>query len=336
VRERVAVARRNRGGRFEGNAEGRIDRRSGYANRRTLAIGRRVGAAVDEEVVGVTGVRQPTVAGQFYAADPDILRGQIEDAFAHEVGPGPVPTIGSGPRDLLGIVSPHAGYPYSGPIAAHGVAAVAEDGAPETVIALGPNHNGLGAPVAFSGADRWKSPLGDLEVDDELTDAILAADGVGEIDDAAHRDEHSLEVQFPLLQYALETDFRIVPICMSRQDAGTSERLGTAIATAVEDLDRDALVVASTDLTHYEPRETAEERDRTAIDRMTAFDPEGVVEIATVGGVSMCGYGPVAATLVATRNLGASEATLFQYATSGDVAGPQQEVVGYGSIGLYR
>jgi AmmeMemoRadiSam system protein B len=284
----------------------------------------------------VTGVRQPAVAGQFYAADPDRLREQIEDAFAHEVGPGSVPEVGSGSGDLVGIVSPHAGYPYSGPVAAHGAAAVAADGAPETVVAVGPNHSGVGAPVAVSGADRWKTPLGELEVDADLTEAILSAEDVGEVDDVAHRDEHSVEVQFPLLQYALGTDFRIVPICMGRQDEGTSQRLGRAIAEAVEDLDRDALLLASTDLTHYEPREVAEREDRTAIDRMTAFDAEGVVEVATVEGVSMCGYGPVAATLVAAQELGASTAEQFEYATSGDTAGPQREVVGYGSVGFYR
>jgi len=284
----------------------------------------------------VTGVRQPAVAGQFYAADPDHLRAQIEDAITHEVGPGSMPAVGSGSRDLVGIVSPHAGYPYSGPVAAHGAAAVAEDGVPETVIALGPNHSGLGAPVAFSGADRWETPFGGLEVDAALTEAILSAGDVGEIDDAAHRDEHSLEVQFPLLQYALEADFRIVPICMGRQDEGTSQRLGQAIAEAIRDLDRDALLLASTDLTHYESREVAEREDGKAIDRMTAFDAEGVVEVATVQGVSMCGYGPVATTIVAGQELGATEATLFQYATSGDTAGPQREVVGYGSLGFYR
>lgn len=284
----------------------------------------------------MTGVREPAVAGQFYAADPDVLRGQIEDAFTHEVGPGAVPPVGSGPRDLVGIVSPHAGYPYSGPVAAHGVAAVAEDGAPETVVALGPNHSGLGAPVAFSGADRWETPFGALEVDAELTQAILSADDVGEIDDAAHRDEHSVEVQFPLLQYALETEFRIVPICMGRQDEGTSGRLGRAIAEAAQEVGRDVLVLASTDLTHYEPQDVAEREDRKAIDRMTAFDAEGVVEVATVEGVSMCGYGPVAATVVASEELGGTEATLFEYATSGDTAGPAREVVGYGSLGFYR
>lgn len=318
----------------EGNAEGRIGPTIGYAPARSFAIGRIDGRR--PVVVRMTSVRPPAVAGQFYAADPERLRGQIEDAVAHDVGPGSIPSPGSGPRDLVGIVSPHAGYPYSGPVAAHGAAAVAEDGAPETVIALGPNHSGLGAPVAFAGADRWETPFGELAVDAALTEAILSADEVGEIDNAAHRDEHSVEVQFPLLQYALETDFRIVPVCMGRQDAGTSERLGRAIADAVRDLDRDALLVASTDLTHYEPQETAERDDRRAIDRMTAFDAEGVVEVATVEGVSMCGYGPVAAVLVAARELGASDATLFEYATSGDTAGPQREVVGYGSLGLYR
>ena len=284
----------------------------------------------------MTGVRQPAVAGQFYAADPTHLRGQIEDVIAHEVGPGSLPAVGSGTRDLVGIVSPHAGYPYSGPVAAHGVAAVAENGAPEVVIALGPNHSGLGAPVAFSGADGWKTPFGVLEVDRELTEAILSADDVGQIDEAAHRDEHALEVQFPMLQYALETDFRIVPICMGRQDAGTSQRLGQAIAEAVDDLERDALLLASTDLTHYASQDVAEREDRTAIDRMLAFDAEGVVEVATVEGVSMCGYGPVATTIVAGQELGATDATLLGYATSGDTAGPQREVVGYGSIGFSR
>jgi AmmeMemoRadiSam system protein B len=284
----------------------------------------------------MTDIRQPAVAGQFYASDRDGLRRQIEEAITHEVGPGSLPAVGSGSRDLVGIVSPHARYPYSGPVAAHGAAAAAENGVPETVIALGPNHSGLGAGVAFSGADQWATPLGTLDVDAALTDAILSAGDVGEIDHVAHRDEHSLEVQFPMLQYALEADFEIVPICVGQQDEGTSERLGTAIADAVADLDRDVLLLASTDLTHHEAQDVAERKDRTVIDRMTAFDAAGVVEAATVEGISMCGYGPVAATIVASRDLGGLDATLFEYATSGDTAGPQREVVGYGSVGFFR
>ncbi len=282
----------------------------------------------------MTNIRKPAVAGKFYAGTEKNLKGQIEDCFTDEYGPGNVPEVVEGSRSLVGLVSPHAGYPYSGPVAAHGYSKLAEDGKPETVVILGPNHSGMGAGVAFDNSEKWKTPLGEVGLDESLRDKILAETENGELDASAHSREHSLEVQIPFLQYLFDNDFQIVPICLKRQDLQTCQSLGEAIGKTGPG--KNLLVIASTDLTHYESPESAEEKDKQVIEKMKNLDWQAVVKTGSGRNYSVCGYGPVSATLLASKNLGGKNTELYKYATSGDTGGPAREVVGYCSLGISK
>ncbi len=281
-------------------------------------------------------VREPAVAGQFYPADPEALREQIVACFEHEVGPGAVSDVRDGPRTLAGLVSPHAGYPYSGPVAAHGFAALADDGPPDVVVALGPNHTGVGAGVAVSPAGRWRTPLGDVPVDADLAARLTDAVEDARMDARAHAGEHSLEVQVPFLQYLFGNDVPIVPVCLRDQSMGTALAIGDAMGDHAAEVDREALFLASTDLTHYAPQGRAEAADSDALDRIAAFDAEGLYELVRREKHTMCGYGPVAAALRGARRAGATSVERFAYATSGDTGGSADRVVGYCSVGLRR
>jgi len=278
--------------------------------------------------------RRPTVAGAFYEGDALLLKGQIEWCYTHPHGPGRVSCTKVGKRSLVGLVSPHAGYMYSGPVAAHGFAYMARDGKPASVIILGPNHTGIGSGVSITTSGKWLTPLGDVDVDGPLANAIKKASDLIDVDAVAHAHEHSIEVQLPFLQHLFNGQFGIVPICMMMQDEGTSEEVGRAIAEAAAK--KDVVIIASTDFTHYEPQRSAVAKDRKAIDKILALDWRGLLRITHDEDISMCGYGPVAAMLCAAKALGAKKAMLLKYATSGDTAGPMSQVVGYGSIAVTR
>lgn len=275
------------------------------------------------------GVRRPVVAGAFYPADPSRLRRSIEESFTHSLGPGKLPGKPSGGRTTISVVCPHAGYMYSGPVAAHGYMQLSYEGKPDTVVILGPNHTGLGGPVSLGGSDAWETPLGRVEVDKDLTSAIFSSSDFIDINEMAHVREHSVEVQLPFLQY-IYGDFKLVPICMGFQDLETSRGLGELLAEVLRE--RNALIMASTDLNHMEPQSTAEPKDRGVIDRILSMDEEALQSWVRSRRVSMCGYGPVSATLVASKGLGATKAKLLAYSTSGDVTGDKSAVVGYTSI----
>ena len=277
----------------------------------------------------MTGTRAPAVAGQFYAGTASELRAQIDAAFEHPVGPGAVPTVESGTASIRGLVSPHAGYPYSGPVAAHGFARLAEAGRPEAVVLIGPNHSGYGSSIAISGADRWETPLGTVPVATELRNRLASAPGLA-VDESTHEGEHSLEVQVPFLQFLYDEPVPILPIVLTQQSAETVEQLQSALA---EGLSGDVLVLASTDLTHYEPTATAERLDRPILDAIEALDADAVVESAR-DGHTMCGWGPTAATLSVSQARGATAGEILTYATSGDTAGSTDSVVGYVSAVL--
>ncbi len=280
------------------------------------------------------GVRRPWVAGSFYPGDPEGLRRSIEECFRHRLGPGALPGRGVGHRRIAALISPHAGYIYSGPAAAHGYYQLALDGKPSTFIILGPNHTGLGSPVAMMSEGAWETPLGVVEIDGELAQAIFKASDIIDIDEIAHLREHSIEVQLPFLQYLYGSEFRFVPICMGLQDLETSRAVGRAIAEASRG--RDVVIIASTDFSHYEPQSRAERNDRRVIEAILNLDEEEVQRTVRRYGVSMCGYGPVSAAITAAKELGASSAELLAYHTSGDVTGDYSAVVGYASIKLTR
>jgi hypothetical protein len=276
----------------------------------------------------MTSVRPPAVAGQFYEGSAAALREQLEATFTHELGPGEVPQVGEGQLSIRALVAPHAGYPYSGPVAAHSYAALARAGRPDAVVIVGPNHSGRGEAIAVTEADTWETPLGQLTVHDALRQTLLdRTDGIV-VDERTHAGEHSIEVQIPYLQYLFES-VPILPIAMTRQDETTVKTLAAELADLLEAEDARIPIVASTDFTHYQPQSVAEEQDRLALDRIEALDASGLLETVSEEGISMCGYGPTAAAIEAATRGGAAEGRVLKYATSGDTAGPAREVVGY-------
>ncbi len=275
-------------------------------------------------------IRSPAVAGYFYDSDPKALVHRIEESFKSPIGPGSPPKLNpEGERRIISLISPHAGYVYSGPVAAHGYLSMAEDGKPDLIVLIGPNHTGYGSGVSIMDSGSWKTPLGVVDIDEEMAKEIMRHSTIIDSDELAHVREHSIEVQIPFLQYVLG-DFEIVPIAMLMQDLNTSREVGEAIAKALGKTN--SIIVASTDMTHYEPRSQAENKDKAVIEAILELDEERLINTIYGLNVSVCGYGPVAATITASKILGASNANLLKYATSGDVTGDLQSVVGYASL----
>ncbi|MCX5991931.1 MAG: AmmeMemoRadiSam system protein B [Chloroflexi bacterium] len=276
-------------------------------------------------------MRKPAVAGSFYDGSAAGLRRQIEDCFKHPLGPGALPgSARAVERRILGLVSPHAGYIYSGPVAANGFFQIAAEGKPQTVVILGPNHRGLGAAVAVGGQDAWQTPLGSVEIDVEVGQAIVSATRWARLDDLAHSMEHSIEIQVPFLQYIYENGFRIVSISMLRQDWEVSRELGRAVAAALKG--KNAVIIASSDFSHYESQSMASKKDHLALEAILNLEPERLEETVISHSITMCGPGPVMSMLTACKALGAKKARLLRYATSGDITGDHSQVVGYASV----
>ena len=275
-------------------------------------------------------IRRPAVSGMFYAGTVGELQEQIGWCYKHELGPGTIPQVNNeGPRKIVAMVVPHAGYYYSGPVAAHAYKELAEDGIFDTAVILGPNHTGYGDPVSVWAEGSWSTPLGEAEVDKKLAQRLLG--DVVKADERAHIHEHSIEVQLPWLQY-LYGKVRIVPIAMMAQDLETARIVGKSIGKVGGNL----VVIASSDLTHYEPQSIAMEKDSSVIEAIIALDEEELYERCERLGCTMCGYGPVAAAIVASKEMKSEKASLLKYATSGDTSGDFSRVVGYGSIVIKR
>jgi len=280
-------------------------------------------------------IRSPAVAGSWYAGAPNSLRNQIEELFTHRLGPGSLPqTVKDGPRDIVGLVVPHAGYMASGPVAAHAYYSLAKDGKPDVIVIFGPNHTGRGSALSIMNEGVWRTPLGDVKVDTETADQILRASRIVDVDDRAHVYEHSIELQLPFLQYLYGSEFKFVPVCFMMQDLMSSREVGKAVAEALRE--KNALVIASSDMTHYEPQERAEKKDKMAIDAALAMDETQYYHTVEAYGISTCGYGPVIAVITAAKELDAKKAQLLCYKTSGDVLGDRSAVVGYASIAFTK
>ncbi len=280
-------------------------------------------------------IRRPSQAGMFYAGNPEDLKKQIEECFLHKLGPGKIPkVVEDGPRKIVGLICPHAGYVYSGPVAAHAYHRLALDGKPEVFVIMGPNHMGYGSAIALMNEGVWRTPLGDIEIDYETASRILRVSELIDIDETAHKYEHSIEVQLPFLQYLYGSEFRFVPIVFLMQDLKSSQEVGKALAKALEG--RNAVIIASTDMTHYEPHEQASRKDKLALSAVEKMNEEEFYSIIESYRVSACGYGPVAALIVASRLLGAKKAEILCYKTSGDVVGDYSSVVGYASACFTR
>jgi AmmeMemoRadiSam system protein B len=280
-------------------------------------------------------VRPPAFAGSWYADTPERLRSQIEESFTNRLGPGSLPTIvENGPRNLVGLVCPHAGYMYSGSVAACSYYQLAKDGKPDVVVIFSPNHTGRGSALAVMREGMWRTPLGDVEIDTETADKILRGSQIVDVDDVAHVYEHSIELQLPFIQYLYGSDFKFVPVTFLMQDLKSSREVGKATAEALSG--KNGLVIASTDMSHYEPQARAEKKDKMALEAAVKMDEEQYYSIIESHGVSSCGYGPTIAAITASKELGAKEAKLLCYRTSGDVTGDYYRVVGYASIAFMK
>lgn len=263
-------------------------------------------------------IRQPAVAGSFYPAEPGKLAREVR-RFLGAVD-APVPA--------LGAVAPHAGYVYSGPVAG---AVYSRLEIPRSAIVLCPNHTGLGARAALDPSEAWRTPLGDVPLARRLADRMLALAPSLEEDAAAHRREHSLEVQLPFLQVR-RPDVEIVPVCLGAPSLPLCREVGEALAAVVEEEEEPPLLVASSDMNHYESRVVGRAKDDLALARVEEVDAEGLFETVLDRSISMCGFLPATALLFAARALGRSGARVVARRDSGDETGDDSSVVGYAGV----
>ena len=273
-------------------------------------------------------IRSPAVAGAFYAAGKEDLTKQIERCFKSEIGAGLPGKRGS--SEIVAGVAPHAGYAYSGPVASHLYKAIAESKKIDTFVILGPNHTGIGTAASIMPEGAWATPLGQAKIDSEIAAKLMRESKFIEMDDMAHVQEHSIEVQLPFLQY-VDKDFKFVPICMMAQDLNTAEAIGQEIYNVCRD--KNVMVIASSDFSHYEPQPVASKKDHMAIEAIEKLDVEAFYDVIASQNLSACGYGPITAAMTFAKAKGA-KAKLLKYATSGDVTGDKTQVVGYATIGM--
>ena len=280
--------------------------------------------------------RRPAHAGTFYPASRGELVKAIEDSFTHPLGPGRLPQGPGGERRSIGYVVPHAGYMYSGPVAAHAYYRLALERRPEVVVIAGPNHTGLGLMASVYKEGVWETPLGDVEVDSEVARLIVSYTRSYGFDEDAHLYEHSVEVQVPFLQYIYGEGLKIVPIVIGLQVPETSRDLGDALYKIIVENGVDLVFLASTDFNHYEPHDVTVAKDMKAIERILELDMEGLFRVIEQEHITMCGPGPAGALVWLASKMGGGRPVLLKHATSGDVTGEKSWVVGYASIEFPR
>jgi AmmeMemoRadiSam system protein B len=263
-------------------------------------------------------IREPVVAGQFYPGSPSSLEIQLSKLIDKQAQK----------EDIVGAVSPHAGYMYSGAVAG---ATLSRIKFKETFVIMGPNHTGYGKPFSIMTEGAWRTPLGEVKIDSKLAKQILTESRNLEEDQVAHLYEHSIEVQVPFLQY-FKKDIKIVPIVLSHAPRAVYKEMGKAIAKAIKELKAEAVIIASSDMTHYEPQETAKRKDNQAINAILELNEDELLNRVEKLNISMCGYAPTATLITAAKELGAKQAELVKYQTSGDVTGDYSGVVGYAGI----
>jgi AmmeMemoRadiSam system protein B len=290
----------------------------------------------------VKTIRNAVVAGQFYPGNEKNLHQQIEECFLDKRGFGSIPSTQKGGSTLKGLVVPHAGYIYSGAIASHAYGRLAEQGFADTFVILGPNHTGMGSGVSVMTEGAWKTPFGNVDLDEGIAHAI--ATGIIDQDVVAHRYEHSIEVQLPFLQYIAQgKKFEFVPLCMMMQDFETVQDVGEICAKAIQGSKKKVVLIASSDFSHagfnyhsappqgMRVDKYAEKQDARAIEGILALDAHKLIDTVEKYNITMCGSGPVGAMLIAAKKLGASTAELLKYGTSYEVH-PDSSCVGYGAI----
>lgn len=263
--------------------------------------------------------RKAAVAGYFYPQKEKDLRKMIEEMVDPEK---------KKERGIC-IVSPHAGFIYSGPVAG---AVFSSVHLPERFVILGPSHRGIESHFALMKEGIWETPFGDVSIDSSLAELIINHSDLITEDETAHLSEHSLEVQLPFIQF-FRKDISIVPVCISYYASFEDlEELGKAISQGIKDSKKEVMIVASTDMSHYVDQKVAQKKDFSAIDRILELDPKGLYDVVNRENISMCGFQPTTSALVASKELGAQKAELIKYQTSGDVTGDYKEVVGYAGI----
>ena len=281
-------------------------------------------------------VRRPAVAGAFYPADTDELKETIQHSYVHPLGPGALPPR-MGEEETSGVfacVCPHAGYAYSGPVAAHSFLWLSALREPDLVVIVGPNHYGVGSGVATFKEGVWETPLGRVTVDSEAAAEIVRLTGLVDFDPEAHRREHSLEVQLPFLQEIYGSNFKLLPISLIFQDIETARDIGRGLSQMLNG--RNAILIASSDLTHYEPADVAREKDMALLRKVLDLDLSGFYAVLESKNVTACGYGAIATVMEAGRSLGFKRGELHKYANSGDTTGENDAVVGYPSVTFVR
>jgi hypothetical protein len=263
-------------------------------------------------------IRIPAVAGQFYNADTQDLKNQIEEYIDNTAEK----------KDCIGAVSPHAGYMYSGSVAGSLYSNIR---IPGTVVLLGPNHTGIGERISLMQTGEWSMPFGSMSVSEDFSSILLRKTGIISVDNRAHLLEHSLEVQLPFIHY-FNKDAHIVPVLLMSVGIDDCRELGHALAEAIKDHTGKTLIIASSDMSHYVSDELARKKDKLAIDRVIDIDPDGLYDVIKKQNISMCGFLPATVMLFAARELGANEGELIKYSTSGEMSGDYEHVVGYAGI----
>lgn len=269
-----------------------------------------------------TLLRHPAVAGRFYPDDPEELRSDVHAYLS------PANSKDSAPIRAIGCIAPHAGYMYSGHVAG---AVFARVEIPPLCIVMCPNHTGMGRALSVMSEGAWQTPLGEVAIHQGFASALKQRFPALEEDAAAHRTEHATEVELPFLQL-LQPQLRFVPVALGTGRLEVLEQLGLALADVIVQQNEPVLIVASTDMNHYESDAVTRVKDHQAIERILSLDPRGLHEVVTQQNISMCGFGPAVALLTAARQLGAKSAELVKYATSADVSGDRNMAVGYAGM----
>ncbi len=267
-------------------------------------------------------LRHPAVAGRFYPRDPDDLRTEAHGYLSQSI------SINVERVKAIGCIAPHAGYMYSGHVAGAVFACIE---IPRLCVVLCPNHTGMGRALAIMCEGAWETPLGEVPIDAQFADALRQRFPALQDDSAAHRAEHAAEVELPFLQLQ-QPDLRFVPVALGTAQFEVLEQLGTALGEVISQHKEPVLIVASSDMNHYESDAVTRVKDHRAIERILTLDARGLYDVVTQQEVSMCGFGPAVAMLTAARHLGAKSAELVKYATSGDISGDRDMVVGYAGI----
>ena len=273
-------------------------------------------------------IRTPAVSGTFYPENEKKLKNLIHDCFTHPIGPGKTFPIESNEK-IYGVICPHAGFVYSGPVACHSFYSLSASSSKLAII-VGPNHYGIGQNTASMIDVSWETPLGLMEVDSDSVLELREHLDILEIDSFSHSKEHSIEVQIPILQEVFSGEMKILPISLINQEQKTATLVGSAIAKIAQE--KDALLIGSSDFTHYEENEFAHRQDIALIDPILKLDIDEFYKILHERKVTACGFGAIASIMTACKELGATKGKLLKYATSGDVSGDKSSVVGYASI----